>query len=369
MRNLQQKLKYIFLMLMLTLFLSTGNTNVDAASTLKVHFVDVGQGDATLIQSGNKYSLIDTGTESNYPKLKAYLEKIGVKQITSLVLTHPDADHIGGADLLMEDYKVNTIYMTSKTSKTMEYKEVLNAIDNCDVGALKRVEKGDKIPFGSVKGKVLSADSKASDTNDSSIVILLKNKKNTFLFTGDASAKLENKLADEYNINVDVLKVSHHGSGYSSAALFLKKTSPSISVISVGKDNNYGHPDKYALKRINLYSNKVYRTDKNGTIIVTSDGKKLKATVRGKSKTISTSPKKVTSSSSTSGNSFKTSNTTTSTKNSELTSNTVSASTVYITNTGSKYHNAGCRYLGSSKISINESDAKSRGYTPCSVCH
>lgn len=371
MRQLQQKVKFIFLMVMLTLFISTGNANVDASTKLKVHFVDVGQGDAILIQSGKNYSLIDTGTESNYPKLKAYLKKVGVKKISSLVLTHPDADHIGGADLLMEDYRVNSVYMTSKSSKTMEYREVLAAIDDYNVGALEYVKKGDKIPFGKLRGKVLSADSSASDTNDSSIVILLKNNKNSFLFTGDASAKLENKLTDEYNVDVDVLKISHHGSSYSSAALFLKETSPALSIISVGRDNNYGHPDKYALKRINLYSNKTYRTDKNGTVVVTSDGKKIRATVRGKSKNISTSPKKASTSNGINSNSSQTSiSSTTAVENPETTSSSVATSTyVYITNTGSKYHNAGCRYLGSSKISINESDAKSRGYTPCSVCH
>ena len=122
------KLKYFFVLVFLTLFVSATSLDVDAATKLKVHFVDVGQGDATVIQYGNSYSLIET--ESNYPKLKSYLDKIGVSKISSLVLTHPDADHIGGADLLIRDYNVKTVYMTSKTSTTMEYKEVLNTIDN-----------------------------------------------------------------------------------------------------------------------------------------------------------------------------------------------------------------------------------------------
>lgn len=165
------KIKYFFVLTFLTLLISVDGLNVEASTNLKVHFVDVGQGDATLIQYGKSYSLIDTGTESNYPKLRAYLEKLGVTKISSLVLTHPDADHIGGADLLIEDYPVRTVYMTSKTSTTMEYKEVLKAIDNYDVDSLECVKVGDKIPFGKLKGKVLSADSKAGDTNDSGIVI------------------------------------------------------------------------------------------------------------------------------------------------------------------------------------------------------
>lgn len=119
--------RYILVLIFMTLAVSFGNsaTDVDVATNLKVHFIDVGQGDAILIQYGKSYSLIDTGTESNYPKLRAYLEKLGVTKISSLILTHPDADHIGGADLLIQDYPVKTVYMTSKTSSTMEYKEVV----------------------------------------------------------------------------------------------------------------------------------------------------------------------------------------------------------------------------------------------------
>lgn len=362
------KLKCFFVLAFLTLFVSATSLDVDAATKLKVHFVDVGQGDATVIQYGNSYSLIDTGTESNYPKLKSYLDKIGVSKISSLVLTHPDADHIGGADLLIRDYNVKTVYMTSKTSTTMEYKEVLNAVDDYNVSSLKRVKTGDKIPFGKLKGNVLSADSQASDTNDSSIVLLLKNKKNSFLFTGDASAKLENKLANEYNVDADVLKVSHHGSAYSSAAYFLKKVSPKYSVISVGKDNNYGHPDKYALKRIKKFSTKkIYRTDEDGTIMLTSNGKRLVVTLPGKSK--DTSNKTTYKYAKSNGSTSVSKNAGSSTGSSTITSNQVTSSTVYITNSGTKYHEAGCRYLTSSKISISLTDAKNRGYTPCSVCH
>ncbi len=165
------KVRYFLVLAFLMLLVSINGADVNASTNLQVHFIDVGQGDATLIQYGKSYSLIDTGTESNYPKLRAYLEKLGVTKISSLILTHPDADHIGGADLLIEDYPIRTVYMTSKTSSTMEYKEVLRAIDNYDVASLECVKVGDKIPFEKLKGKVLSADSKAGDTNDSGIVI------------------------------------------------------------------------------------------------------------------------------------------------------------------------------------------------------
>ena len=146
-----KNLKYVIAMMMMALFVSLGNTNnVDAAAKLKVHFVDVGQGDATLVQYGNSYSLIDTGKESNYLDLKDYLKKIGVKKISSLILTHPDSDHIGGADLVIRDYNVKTVYMTDKRAKTREYYEVLNAADNFNA-KIKKVTKGDKIPFGRPK--------------------------------------------------------------------------------------------------------------------------------------------------------------------------------------------------------------------------
>ena len=283
-----QKNRKRFWAIMLAMFLLVSTTPVmdlsAADSTVKVHFIDVGQGDATLIQSGSTYTLIDTGKESSYKTLKRYLNNVGVKKL-NLILTHPDSDHIGGADLLVQDFTVKKCYMTKYSSTSMEYKENQKAFKDYKV-PVGYAKKGHSISFGGMKGKVLSADEKADDSNSSSICILMKHSKKSFLFTGDAPAKLENKLKDDYDIDVDVLKVSHHGSSSSSPAAYLKEASPDIAVISVGKDNSYGHPTKNVLNRVLKYSKKVYRTDTNGTVVVTSTGSKLSTkVVKGKAQT------------------------------------------------------------------------------------
>lgn len=350
---MKKYLRRVFAIL-LALLMFASNTPVielDAASSnVKVHFIDVGQGDATLIQSGTTYTLIDTGKESAYKNLKSYLKKTGVKKL-NLILTHPDSDHIGGADLLAKDFTVKKCYMTKYTSTSMEYKENQKAFKKYKV-TIKHVVKGNKISFGSVKGEVLSADSKADDSNASSICIRMKHNKKSFLFTGDAPAKLENKLKDAYNINVDVLKVSHHGSSSSSPIAYLKEASPEIAVISVGKDNNYGHPTKNVLTRLLKYSKKVYRTDKNGTVVVTSTGTKLSVkTVKGKATTSSG---------------------TSSTPVKKPTTNSTTTSGSIIGNVNSKvYHLSSCSRLPVAKNRTHfktKDTAKKAGYRPCSFC-
>lgn len=324
----------LFLIGLLITLSSVPTTEINVATKLVAHFIDVGQGDAILLQYGSTNSLIDTGTEKNYSKLKAYLKKINVKKINNLIITHPDADHLGGADYVIKDYKVKKIYMTTYSCKSSEYKEMTSAIKKYSVKRV-NVKKGSKIDIGGIKADVLHADSKAEDSNDSSIVLKLKHEKKSFLFTGDISAKVEKKIAADYNVNVDVLKVSHHGSNTSSAVSFVKETSPQYSVVSVGADNNYGHPNGNVVKRLDKYSKKVYRTDKSGTIVITSTGTKLS------SKTVATSG---------------------SSSSSSLSSN----STVYVTKTGKKYHKKACGSGTYSKTTLK--NAKSRGLTACTKC-
>lgn len=347
----QSRVKRALSMLMLMVFMTVSMAPVKAtaASNLLVHFIDVGQGDAILLQSGSTYSLIDTGTESKYTQLAAYLKKIKVTKITNLIVTHPDADHMGGADLVIKDYGVKNVYMTTYSSTTNEYKELLSAIKKYKVKRV-NVKKGQKLPLGGIKADVLAANANASDSNDSSIVLKVTHGKKSFLFTGDISAKLEKQIASEYNVNVDVLKVSHHGSDYSSAITFIKETSPEYAVISVGANNNYGHPDRNVQNRLDRYSKNTVRTDKSGTIVITSTGSKL---------TCKTVPTKTTSggSSSNSGSSSGSTSSSTAAK---------PGSHVYITKTGKKYHAKKCGNGTFTRVSIK--DARVKKLTPCSKC-
>ena len=333
-----------------------------AATKLMVHYIDVGQGDAILIQYGSKNTLIDAGEEKNYSKLNSYLKKIKVKKVHNLIVTHPDSDHIGGADYVIRDYKVSKIYMTKFKSKSSEYKEMIAAIKKHKVERT-NVTVGMKIGLGGIKATVLHAKNSGTDANESSIVLKLKHNKKSFLFTGDISAEIEKQIAKKYNVNVDVLKVSHHGSSYSSAVSFVKETSPEYAVISVGKDNNYGHPVKTVLNRLKKYSNKVLRTDKNGTVVVTSTGTKLSY------KTVATQTSGSSSSSSGSSSSGSSSSGSSSSGSSSSlpTVPTNGSTTVYITATGSKYHRQECGNGNYSKTTLKT--ALSKKLEPCSKCY
>lgn len=274
MKRIRKKL-IAFLAMLLIGITVVSNIEQPDGELLTVHFIDVGQGDAILLQYEGTNVLVDTGTESQYKNLTNYLRKIGVKQINDLVVTHPDADHMGASDLVIQDYKVSQIYMTKYKNNTNEYKQMIKAIKKYEVKRI-NVKEGSKIPVGKLKAQVLAADSNAEDSNSSSIVMKLKHGNNSFLFTGDAPAKAENRINKIYDLKVDVLKVAHHGSSYSSPISCIKAESPQFAVISVGKDNRYGHPVETVLKRLNKYSGKVLRTDEDGTIVISSDGTSLK---------------------------------------------------------------------------------------------
>lgn len=335
---------------------------------LLVHFIDVGQGDSILLQYEGENVLIDTGTENQYPNLAGYLEQIGVDAIDQLVVTHPDADHMGGADCVIEDYSVDQIYMTTYKSSSNEYKEMLQAVKDNGVERINVVE-GDEIPVGGLNASVLAADSKASDSNASSIVMKLEHGENSFLFTGDAPAKVEDQVMEKYDVDVDVLKVAHHGSDYSSPIAYIKETSPEYAVISVGKDNKYGHPVKTVLSRLEKYSSYIYRTDECGTIIITSTGEKLscKTSKLGDASTVKTN----------SGNSDKnetkseSSNTNKTTSEKKEESNNTKKKVIGNSST-KKYHTPSCSSLPKEENRVyfkNDAEAEDEGYEACKRCH
>ena len=245
---------------------------VSSKNNLMVHFVNVGQGDAIAINlPDNKIMLIDTGSEDNNVTLTDYLKENVLharhnNKIDYLVLTHADMDHIGGTLRLLKNFNVKTVFVPKVNSNTDSYEEVLTYIEaNCEY----RMAYDDY----EIKGKdytiTFLKQMSYDDTNDSSQVIKLSCFNKKFLFAGDVSADVENDFIEHYNefLDCDVLKVAHHGSKTSSSAEFLMATSPSYSVISVGADNNYGHPTEEVLNRINALGSKVLRTDKDGNIL------------------------------------------------------------------------------------------------------
>ena len=245
------------------------------SAELAVHFIDVGQGDASLIMCDGHAMLIDAGDNSKGTALQLYLTKQGVKKLDYLVLTHPDADHIGGADVIITKFDIDHIFMSDYTQDTKTYEEVLNALkQKNERWALPAV--GDTFTLGDAVFTILAPLDTYSNPNDSSIALMLTHGENKFLFTGDCGENAEDDLVvGGQNLSADVYQVGHHGSRYSSSQTFMDAVSPTYAVISCGEDNSYGHPSAEALNRFRAMGIQVFRTDEQGSIVAVSDGTEI----------------------------------------------------------------------------------------------
>lgn len=246
---------------------------------LEVSFIDVGQGDSTLVISpSGKTMLIDAGDNSYGKNVVEYIKELGISKIDVLVGTHPDADHIGGIDMVIDNFEIGTFYMPKKTHTTKTYEDVLTSAKN----------KGLKITAGiadkvidfdpDVKAVILSPENKNySDNNAYSIAIQLTYGKNKFLFTGDIEKENEKDMISKYgnSLRSDVIKLAHHGSSTSNDSEFLDIVSPDAAVVSCAYKNKYGHPHKEVLNYLEENDIPLYRTDEQGTIVIYSDGNEL----------------------------------------------------------------------------------------------
>ena len=241
---------------------------------LTIHYIDVGQADSTLISYNNKYVLIDAGNEEDGKKLVDYFNYLNIKKFDYVIATHPHEDHIGGMDDIINNFEIGNFYMTNAITTTKTFENVLVALENNNLG-YKVPKINDEFNIDNIKFKVLYLDDDASNLNDDSIVLRLDFINNSFLFMADASKSVEKKILNS-DIDVDVLKLGHHGSSYSSSSNFLDKTSPKYAIISVGLNNIYKHPSESVLSSLNRKNIKYYRTDEDGTIVITSDGSNIK---------------------------------------------------------------------------------------------
>lgn len=274
--------KYMSVMLSLLLAFSLSiPITADAKTTtlpvktkeMQVHFIDVGQGDAILIESpGGETMLVDGGTKAAGENLVAFLKSEKVKELDYVVATHPDADHIGGLIDVFEAYQINNFVNSGKVHNTETYGELLTAAKNEGAKYI-QPKTGDTIKLdSSLKVQVLHADPNAEDNNDASIVLKVTYNKISFLLTGDADADIESKISAKYNVASTILKAGHHGSDTSSSINFIKQVKPKATILSYDKDNSYGHPHTIALKNFKTVGTKVYSTAQDGTITVTTNG-------------------------------------------------------------------------------------------------
>ena len=247
---------------------------------LKVHFIDVGQGDSILIQTpGDKFTLIDTGRRFYANTVIDYLDSLSVNTLEAFIAIHPHEDHIGGSEEIFDAYDILSVYHPGFPYGSQAYQRFLNAAQNegCPIYTDDEVDPGDYIYIGSsVSCQILHINKDASNANDASVVLRLDYFLISFLFTGDIHGTIgdmvEYDLTDDWNVDIDILKVAHHGSGYSSTNYFLDEATPDVSVICVGDGNTYGHPHTDALYRLSEHNSLILRTDLNGDIIVSTTG-------------------------------------------------------------------------------------------------
>ena len=335
-----------------------------AQNPLAVHFIDVGQGDSIFVQSSDgKTMLIDAG--ENDKLAEKYLRSLGVQTIDVVVATHPHLDHIGGLPDIIKNFDVKSVIMPRVTSvTTVTYQKLLEAIQ---AKGLRITEGKAGLAFDlgtSAHLECLAPNSaQYEDLNDYSVVLKMTCGDVTFLFTGDATTVSEKEMLANHadKLKATILKVGHHGSASSSSTGFIQQVNPQVTVLSLGKDNKYGHPTNVVMNRI--VHTPIFRTDMQGSIILVTDGKGLAAyspPVNGAYQQLfaahvpgSQAPPTVQAQAQPAVAS--------------QAPQAASTDTVYVTRSGAKYHKDGCRHL-TNPIALSRSEAEARSYTPCAVC-
>lgn len=252
----------------------TGQVNQGEIGTLEVHFLDVGQGDATLIRQGEHAMLIDGGDNSKGTAVQAYLQAQGIEHLDYVIGTHPDADHVGGLDVVLYKFSWDQVIMPDVEKDTKTFQEVLKVIQDKNQ-KITRPNVGDTYTLGTAEFTVIAPveEDYGDSWNDYSVGIRLTFGENQFVFTGDAEEDSEGDMLEiGMDLSADVFKAAHHGSNTANTPEFLEEVSPEYVVISCGEDNRYGHPRAEVLNNLRSMGIKVFRTDEQGTVVAVSDG-------------------------------------------------------------------------------------------------
>ena len=254
---------------------ATGNTGIAQAGTLTVTWLDVGQGDAAVIQCGGQSMLIDGGKPEKSSYISAWLQQHSLSYLDVIVATHVDADHIGGLSGALNYASVGTAYCPETTGTTETFQSFVKYL--AQRGKQITVPTaGETFALGGAQIQILGPLHRAEDSNDNSIVLKVSFGATSFLFTGDAERAEEQDLLNSgVNLQSTVLKVGHHGSDTSTSYPFLRAVAPQYAVISVGAGNSYGHPTEAVLSRLRDAGVTTFRTDMQGEITAVSDGQTI----------------------------------------------------------------------------------------------
>ena len=262
---------FVFTLVFLLIF------SLNVSADLIVHFIDVGQGDAILLQHQEGDTvLIDGGDRfaSIEEKLISYLTEAGVERFDAIIATHPHADHIGGLPAVMENFPVDAIYDSGRVHTSQTYENYLMLIDEKDI-PFKTPRRGDKIELDNLTFDIVHPGENVEEysLNDASITAHLQYGQISFIFTGDIEESAEREIVETgIDIKSTVLKVAHHGSRTSTNDYFLEAVNPEVAIIQVGEDNRFGHPAPEVINRLQENNIDIYRNDLNGDIVINTDG-------------------------------------------------------------------------------------------------
>ncbi|MDD2494349.1 MAG: ComEC/Rec2 family competence protein [Tissierellia bacterium] len=285
---MKKNIKIIMIILLFTFILSACSINFSLpdinikesseTSDLLIYFIDVGQADCTLIELPNgEEVLIDTGNTDDADLVIDTINSLNIDKIEYLILTHPHEDHMGSASDIIKEIEIEKIYIPDIESDAKFYEDAKKVIKSQNIPIIKATAGLTIIDIPDLTFKVLAPNSMYySEMNEYSIVSRLEYKNTSFLFTGDAESVSELEMVNKgYYLKSDLLHVGHHGGRTSSSKKFLDSVNPKYSIISVGKDNIYGHPHEETLKRLKAVGTEIYKINELGTIIATSDGNKI----------------------------------------------------------------------------------------------
>ncbi len=342
---------------------SKEKTSDKSASKMKVHFIDVGQGSAALIESKGHYMLMDGGDSDTSSKVVSYLKKQGVRKLDYVIVSHYDSDHLHGVVGALNAFPAEYVIAPNYEEDTRVYESFVKVVKQKKITKIKP-KVGKKYKLGKARFTILAPNgSNYSDVNNYSVAIRLVNGSNKFVITGDAETESEYEiLENKYKVSCDVFAAGHHGSANSSSQKFLQAMKPEYVVVSVGADNNYGHPSQEAMARFKAIGAKILRTDEQGTVIATSNGRKI---TWNKKPSTSWAYREYGSSTSIGGKD----------KTEEKATQKPAESAVsgqYIGNKNSKkYHSTSCGslpYEENRAYFTSVQEAEEAGYTPCSFC-